>query len=96
MKLDFTTGDEAYLPLGGKELVRVNGGEYAFMDTNRILCRMDCKQCDETKITDKGKHLLIYAQGNKAVDIEYLEKSLQEVLTNLVEFCGGEDVEGLI
>ena len=96
VKLDFTTGDEAYLPLGGKELVRVNGGEYAFMDTNRILCRMDCKQCDETKITDKGKHLLIYAQGNKAVDIEYLEKSLQEVLTNLVEFCGGEDVEGLI
>lgn len=96
VKLDFTDGSEDYIPLGASEKVAVNKDEYAFLDETQILCRMDCKQSDVTKITDKTKHILIYAQGNSAVDELYLQNALDEAIENLVEYCGGEDVEPLI
>ncbi len=96
VKLDFTTGSEDYTPLGSKEKVKVNKDEYAFMDGSQILCRMDCKQCEKTKITMQTKHILIYAQGNSAVDALYLENGLDEAIENLVEYCGGGHVERVI
>src|SRR3989344_416482 len=44
-----TDGSEKYTPLGATELEKVAPHEYAAIDEEKILCRLDLKQCDETK-----------------------------------------------
>src|SRR3989338_1362442 len=36
-----TGGSEKFIPLGEKQPIKINKGEYAFMDDEEILCRMD-------------------------------------------------------
>lgn len=84
-----TNGSERYTPLGETKPVRVSPGEYACMDEEKILCRMDIKQCDETKITKDTKEFMVYVQGNKCTEPAYLQKALQRVCALIEQFCGG-------
>jgi DNA/RNA-binding domain of Phe-tRNA-synthetase-like protein len=59
------------------------------MDEEKILCRMDIKQCDKTKITKETKEFMVYVQGNKYVEPDYLQKALQKVCDLIKEICGG-------
>jgi len=81
-------GSERYTPLFGTETEPVNPGEYACMDDKKIICRMDIKQCDETKITKDTVRFMIYVQGNSAVTDENVLKGLQKVCDNLENFTG--------
>ena len=85
-----TDGSEKYTPLGENKPVKVSAGEYACMDEEKILCRMDIKQCDETKITKETKEFIIYVQGNKITELSYLQKALQRVCDLTKEICGGD------
>ena len=84
-----TDGSEKYTPLFENKPTEVSPGEYACMDEDKILCRMDIKQCDETKITKETKEFMVYVQGNKYVEFDYLQKTLQKVCDLIKEFCGG-------
>jgi len=84
-----TTGDEHYIPLGQPTKEKVNPGEYACMDNEKILCRLDLKQCNETKVTKETKSYLVYVQGNLKVPSQLLESALQDVCSNITKFCGG-------
>lgn len=83
-----TDGTERYTPLGRTKPEAVKKGEYACMDSEKILCRMDIKQCEETKITKKTKSFMVYVQGNRYVSSEYLQKALGKVCENMVRCCG--------
>ena len=85
-----TDGSETYTPLGENKPVEVSAGEYACMDEEKILCRMDIKQCDETKITKETKEFIIYVQGNKITESDYLQKTLRRVCDLIKEICGGD------
>ncbi|MBI5553651.1 MAG: tRNA ligase, partial [Candidatus Diapherotrites archaeon] len=55
-----------------------------------ILCRLDVKQCEKTKVTDGTQNILLYVQGNPNTSEEQVKSALQEI-TELVErFCGGK------
>jgi DNA/RNA-binding domain of Phe-tRNA-synthetase-like protein len=84
-----TRGGERYTPLGSTVLESVNPGEYACMDDEKILCRLDLKQCDETKITKNTKQFMVYVQGNRYAPMPILNAALQTVCANITEFCGG-------
>tara|TARA_B100000315_G_scaffold39426_1_gene34261 strand:- start:32363 stop:32992 length:630 start_codon:yes stop_codon:yes gene_type:complete len=84
-----TNGSEKYTPLGEDKPVKVSAGEYACMDDEKILCRMDIRQCDETKITKETKKFMIYVQGNKYTEIDYLKKTLERACELIKEICGG-------
>lgn len=86
-RLTTTTGEEHYIPLGGSDKVVVGAGEYAFVDEKDILCRMDCKQCEKTKVTSSTRDLLVYVQGNTSVTDDQLQKALDEALKNMKHFC---------
>ncbi len=81
------TGDERYTPLGQTELEKVNAGEYACMDEEKIICRMDLKQCDETKVDKNVKEFVVYVQGNKETSEDYVFGGLKKVCENLENFC---------
>jgi DNA/RNA-binding domain of Phe-tRNA-synthetase-like protein len=90
MRFVITDGSERYTPLGQNEPIKVQNGEYACMDEEKILCRMDIKQCSETKITKDTKEFMIYVQGNKNVNSDYLREALKKACELITKICGGE------
>lgn len=84
-----TDGSEKYTPLGEAEPIPVSPGEYAAMDTEKILCRMDVKQCAETRITKETNAFIVYVQGNRETTYAYLQKALSDVCELIKEICGG-------
>ncbi len=84
-----TSGQERYTPLGEAGPVKVLKGEYACMDGEKIICRMDIKQCEETKVTKGTGEFIIYVQGNRNTPFPLLLQALQEICSLIQEICGG-------
>jgi len=84
-----TDGTEKYIPLGETQPHPVSAGEYACMDAEKILCRMDIKQCDDTKISKETKEFMVYVQGNQQVAFDSLREALMNVCELITEICGG-------
>ena len=91
-----TDGSELYIPLGSSEPEKVNSGEYACMDEEKIICRMDVKQCEQTKITKETKSFIVYIQGNKNTDFDYLVKALDKICKYITSFCGATLVKKMV
>lgn len=91
-----TDGSELYIPLGVNKLEKVNSGEYACMDEEKIICRMDVKQCEQTKITKETKGFIVYIQGNKNTDFDYLVKALDKICEYITSFCGATLVKKMV
>ena len=89
VNFDYTSWKELYIPLTKVEKVKVWKWEYACMDEEKILCRMDYKQCDETKISENTKTMFIYVQWNSEVDEKYVLDWLKDVCETIKKFCGG-------
>lgn len=88
-----TDGTELYVPLGENSPVKVNSGEYACVDEEKIVCRMDVRQCEQTKITKQTKSFIVYIQGNKATGTNYLHKALATVCECITSFCSANVVK---
>lgn len=89
VSFNITDGSEKYTPLGETQPRPVSAGEYACMDAEKILCRMDIRQCNETKITKQTKEFMVYVQGNQTVAFDTLQKALINVCELITEICGG-------
>jgi len=85
----YTDGTEKYTPLGKSEPEKVVKGEYACIDEEKILCRMDIKQCDETKVCFETREFIVYVQGNKETSQEYIQEVLLKVCENIKNYCEG-------
>ena len=90
LRLAITDGTEKYTPLFKSELEKVAPNEYAAMDDEKIICRLDLKQCDETKVSENTKNFIVYVQGNKETSDEYVLNGLKKVCDNISKFCGGK------
>ncbi|MFA6918060.1 MAG: phenylalanine--tRNA ligase beta subunit-related protein [Candidatus Gracilibacteria bacterium] len=90
IQLKTTDGTEKYTPLFKSEPEKVAPGEYAAMDEEKILCRFDLKQCDETKCGEGTTDFLVYVQGNAETSNDYVLNGLQKVCNNIKNFCDGE------
>lgn len=88
--LKTTDGTEKYIPLFKSEPEKIAPGEYAAMDDEKIICRLDLKQCDETKCSEGTTNFLVYVQGNAETSDEHVLNGLQKVCDNIKNFCGGE------
>jgi methionyl-tRNA synthetase len=84
-----TDGRERYTPLDGLGPEPVRAGEYACLDDEKILCRLDVKQCRETRITKATAAFLVYVQGNRATSPAEVLSGLRQVGDLIVEICGG-------
>ena len=84
-----TEGCERYRPLGELGPAPVRAGQYACMDEEKIICLMDVKQCEETRITKQTSELVIYVQGNSRTTPRDVEDGLQRLGALVTEICGG-------
>src|SRR3989338_8691537 len=81
---------EFYIPLFKNEKEEVNVCEFGCVDDEKVLCRADIKQGNQTKVTEQTKNIILYVQGNEFTSDQYLEEALQEICNLIIKFCGGE------
>jgi len=89
VRLKVTQGDEVYVPLGETKQVRVKQGEFAMVDDEHVLCYLDSKQGQHTKIGYDTRNLLVYVQGNAETSGTYLDAALREICDLIARFSGG-------
>ncbi len=68
--------DAAFKPIGGRGEGVARSGEFAYVDDAGVICRMDIKQCDRTKITDKTRNVLVIFQGHPRIGENLLDESI--------------------
>ncbi len=89
VSFNLTTGNELFIPLGATAPEPVTPGEYAYMDEREILCRLDVKQCEKTKVTTETRDCIFIIQGNSATPLEYLRQAASELIDLVAAYCGG-------
>lgn len=88
--LKITDGNENFIPLGSEESKPVGEGVYSFVDDdNDVICWLDIRQVDKTKVTEDSKNILYFIIGNKENTYAELESVAQEIIDITTKFCGG-------
>ena len=89
--LRFTDGTEKYVPLGQEEPIPVNPHEYCYCDdSNEVLCRLEIRQVNKTKVDESARNVFYIVEGNAATSDELLQKTAQEIIDTTMKYCGGE------
>jgi DNA/RNA-binding domain of Phe-tRNA-synthetase-like protein len=90
--LRMTNGNEAFWPLGSPEQKPVGPGEYCYIDDgNDVICRLEVRQVEKTKVTLETTEAFYIVQGNAATDDKCLRSATDELVTLTRRFCGGRE-----
>jgi len=88
--LRFTDGSERFIPIGQTEAISINSHEYCYCDdSNEVLCRLEIRQVEKTKVDESTKNIFYIVQGNEATDDSLLIETAQEIIDETVAYCGG-------
>lgn len=88
--LRLTNGDEKFLPIGYSKEKTVSKGEYAYIDeSNDILCRMEVRQVEKTKVLESTKNCMYIIQGNENVDNYQMKEAVDMLIELTLKYCGG-------
>lgn len=88
--LKIIDGSETFKPLGSEEAKPVKAGEYSFVDSaNDVVCHLDIRQVDKTKVTTESKNILYLIIGNTETSYEELENVSKELINLTTKYCGG-------
>jgi len=90
--LRMTDGSERFLPLGAGQPELVNPGEYCYVDgSDEVLCRLEHRQCEKTKLTADSSAAVYIIQGNARTSHAMLEQALRRLVDLTQRFCGGRE-----
>lgn len=88
--LRFTDGTETYIPLGQEAPIPVKPHEYCYCDdSNEVLCRLEIRQVNKTKVDENATNVFYIVEGNEATDDELLLRTAWEIVETTVQYCGG-------
>ena len=88
--LRFTDGTERFVPIGLNEPIPVRPHEYSYCDdANEVLCRLEIRQVEKTKVDEAAKNVFYIVQGNEAVDDSLLKETVQKIIDTTAKYCGG-------
>ena len=88
--LRFTDGTERFVPIGQTEPAPSNPHEYSYCDdANEVLCRLEIRQVEKTKVDENTKNVFYIVQGNEATENELLISTAQQIIDETVRYCGG-------
>lgn len=86
----FSDESETYVPIGQDHPVAMNPHEYCYCDdSNEVLCRLEIRQVNKTKISENVKNVLYIIEGNDATEDDYLESVMEEIIETTIQYCGG-------
>jgi DNA/RNA-binding domain of Phe-tRNA-synthetase-like protein len=88
-----TTGAERYHPVGSTEPEPVRPGEYGYIDDGGdVICRLEVRQSEKTKVTATTRDLFLIVQGNAATPVHDVQTAHDRLIGSLQRFFGGEAV----
>jgi len=91
VELRLTRGTEPFHPLGVPQPTTVGEGEYAYIDgSGEVLCRLEVRQCEKTKVTLETTGAFFIIQGNRATLQPALRAAGDELVRLVTAFCGGQ------
>ncbi len=88
--LRFTDGSERFVPIGQTEPIPVAPHEYCYCDdANEVLCRLEIRQVEKTKVDEEARNVFYIVQGNEATPDGLLYETAQKILDLTTKICGG-------
>jgi DNA/RNA-binding domain of Phe-tRNA-synthetase-like protein len=85
-------GSENFRPIGATEPKKVKPGDYAYIDdSNDILCWLEVRQVEKTKVTIDTHDCFYIIQGNSATNAEFLENTATRLINLTKKYCGGRE-----
>ena len=91
VQLRLTDGSETFWPMGSDKPKVVSPGEYAYIDDGyNVLCRLEVRQCERTKISLDTTDGFFIVQGNARTAETCLYEAANELLALIKRFCGGQ------
>ena len=92
IQLKITDGTEGFTPLGSSEPESVGTGEYSYVDdANDVLCRLEYKQVEKTKVTIDTRDCFYIIQGNETTSAEQIQSAKKRLVELTKEYCGGSE-----
>ena len=90
MELRLLTGRETFNPLGREGAEKVIAGEFAYVDgQDRVLCRLDVRQAEFSKVTAGTRNVLLIIEGTTTHAPEMLRALFPQALELVTRICGG-------
>jgi DNA/RNA-binding domain of Phe-tRNA-synthetase-like protein len=90
IRLEFAREAIPYYPLGSHSESYIQPGEYYWHDDEHVLCRLDVKQGEATKVDELTRHVVLIVLGNAAVSPQTVRGLTEQLCRELVGLCGGE------
>lgn len=73
----------------------MNPHEYCYCDdANEVLCRLEIRQVNKTKVDEGVRNILYIIEGNAATEDAFLSEVMQEIIDTTVKYCGGREKRG--
>jgi DNA/RNA-binding domain of Phe-tRNA-synthetase-like protein len=96
IQFDVAQEPQSYQPVGTSASATVKPGEYYWHDDEHVLCRLDVKQGEETRIDTHTRHVVLIVQGNRAIAEKTVTQQTEALCQDIVALCGGscEVLEG--
>lgn len=89
IRLSLTAGTESFHPIGG-EPTTIPTGEYAYSDAaNDILCRLEVRQVEKTKITPESQNIFFIVQGHNGIAPTHITATAERLADQCRRFFGG-------
>lgn len=90
VSLKLTDGKELFIPLGQEEPKKVPANVYSYIDdSNEVICYLEVRQVNKTKVTNDSKDIFFIVQGNEKTDYNYVKNVAKELITVVTYYCGG-------
>jgi DNA/RNA-binding domain of Phe-tRNA-synthetase-like protein len=91
VSLRLTTGSELFVPLGSDKPKPVSAGEYCYVDdANEVICRLETRQVEKTKVLLETGACFYIVQGNAATSPSHIKDAFAELVSMTQRFCGGQ------
>ena len=88
--LRFTDGTEKFQPIGQTEPGLSNPHEYSYCDdANEVLCRLEVRQVEKTKVSEDARNIFYIVQGNAATPDPLLQDVAGRIIELTTRYCGG-------
>ncbi|MBO5556759.1 MAG: hypothetical protein J5927_06200 [Oscillospiraceae bacterium] len=88
--LRFTDGSERFVPIGQTEPLPVAAHEYSYCDdANEVLCRLEIRQVEKTKVDEEARNIFYIVQGNEATPDTLLWETARKIVDLTNRYCGG-------
>jgi len=64
--------------------------EYSYCDdANEVLCRLEIRQVEKTKVDEDAQNIFYIVQGNDATPDALLRQTAERIIELTTRYCGG-------